>query len=120
MDKTFFTAASIALGLSLACVSPALAGDTGKNAAEAKQRLSAAVDWFNGKGSFGKNNVTYNGPVITLKTSSHLPPVAGISKLQRKGFDNLERMSGGKIKVKDTWSKTVHGVKEGRKRHVPD
>ncbi len=115
MDKTFFTAASIALGLSLACVSPALAGDTGKNAAEAKQRLSAAVDWFNGKGSFGKNNVTYNGPVITLKTSSHLPPVAGISKLQRKGFDNLERMSGGKIKVKDTWSKTVHGVKEGRK-----
>ena len=41
MDKTFFTAASIALGLSLACVSPALAGDTGKNAAELTIRLAS-------------------------------------------------------------------------------
>ena len=84
MDKKMFTAFGIALGLSLAATSPVLAGDTGSNAAEAKQLLSASVDWFNGKGNFGKNNVSYTGPVITLKTSSHLPPVAGISKLQRK------------------------------------
>lgn len=115
MKKGNLTAAAVAASFVMIASGGAIAGPTGSNAAEAEKLLSAATNWFNGTGNYGNNKVTYDGPVITLRTSSHLPPVAGISKLQRKGFDRLEEMSGGKIKVKDTWSKTVHGVKEGRK-----
>lgn len=116
MKKSNLTIAAAAAGFAMLASGAAYAGPTGSNAAEAEKLLGSATAWFNGTGNYGNNNkVTYDGPVITLRTSSHLPPVAGISKLQRKGFDRLEEMSGGKIKVKDTWSKTVHGVKEGRK-----
>ena len=115
MNRKSLTLTAAAASIAMLASGAAVAGPTGSNAAEAKKLLGSATAWFNGKGSYGTNKVTYDGPVITLKTSSHLPPVAGISKLQRKGFDRLEEMSGGKIKVKDTWSKTVHGVREGRK-----
>ena len=68
----------------------AIAGPTGSNAAEADKLLSNATDWFNGKGKYGSAKVSYDGPVIELLSSSHLPAVAGIAKLQRKGFDNLD------------------------------
>ena len=115
MNKKYIVTTAVVAGLSMLTAGPAIAGPTGSNAAEAEKLLSSATDWFNGKGNYGSAKVSYDGPVIELMSSSHLPAVAGIAKLQRKGFDNLERMSGGKIKVKDTWSKTVHGVKEGRK-----
>ena len=115
MNKKYIATTAIVAGLSMLSAGSAFAGPTGSNAAEAEKLLSHSTDWFNGKGKYGSAKVTYDGPVIELLSSSHLPAVAGIAKLQRKGFDNLERMSGGKIKVKDTWSKTIHGVKEGRK-----
>jgi len=41
--------------------------------------------------------------------------VSGLAKLQIDGWNQLEKMSGGKIKVETTWSQTVHSAREGRK-----
>ncbi|MEE2970663.1 MAG: TRAP transporter substrate-binding protein DctP [Pseudomonadota bacterium] len=108
----------VGFGLVTAClaISPASAGDIGTTAAEVNKNLSVAIKWINGDlDSYGSAKVTYTGKPITFKTSHHLPKVSGLAKIQIKGFKILEKMSGGKIKVNDTWSKTVHGVKDGRK-----
>lgn len=106
------------LGLVAAClaITPAAAGDIGTGAAEVNKNLSVALKWVAGAlDSYGDAKVTYTGKPITFKTTHHVPKVSGLAKSQLKGYAILEKMSGGKIKVKDTWSKTVHGAKEGRK-----
>lgn len=103
------------MGMVLA-IGSAAAGPVGNTVEESKANASVILDWLEGKApSYGTNNVTYDGPVIEFRSTSHIPAVSGLAKLQIKGFNNLEKMSGGKIKVSTTWSQSVHGVREGRK-----
>ena len=68
--------------------------DVGKN-------LSVAMKWVTGDlASYGNAPVTYSGAPITFKTTHHVPKVSGLAKAQIKGYKILEKMSGGKIKVK--------------------
>ena len=114
MRKTLLATTSLAIGMVLAAGS-AIAGDFGSTIEEAKEKSKVTLDWLEGKGQYGKNEVTYDGDPIIFRSTSHIPAVSGLAKLQIKGFDNLERMSNGKIKVETTWSQSVHGVREGRK-----
>ena len=83
---------------------------------QATKDVKVTLDWLEGKAaSYGKNDVSYNGPPITLTSTSHVPGVSGLAKLQNKAWANLERMSNGKIKVNASWSASVHSVREGRK-----
>ncbi len=115
MRKTLLATTSLAIGMVLATGS-AIAGDFGSTIEEAKERSQVTLDWLEGKlDNYGKNDVTYDGAPIVFRSTSHIPAVSGLAKLQIQGFDNLERMSNGKIKVETTWSQSVHGVREGRK-----
>ena len=115
MRKTLLATTSLAIGLVFAAGS-AVAGPVGATVEEAKKNNQVVLDWFDGKlDNYGKNEVSYDGPVIEFRSTSHIPGVSGLAKLQIQGFDNLERMSNGKIKVSTTWSQSVHSVREGRK-----
>ena len=97
-------------------VSVGHAGEIGKTESEVMKNLSLAQDWLSGDiKSYGNAKVTYTGPVITMTTSHHIPKVSSLAKVGLKAFKVLEKMSNGKIKVNDTWSKTIHGAKDGRK-----
>ena len=118
MRKVLLSTTSLAFGaaLALSVAGPANAGPIGDTIAAATKDSQVTLDWLDGKlDNYGKNNVSYDGPVITLRSSSHVPGVSGLAKLQIQGWDNLERMSNGKIKVETSWSQSVHGVREGRK-----
>jgi len=114
MRKTTLSLTGALLGSALA-VSPALGGDMGDTLEQATKNSQVVLDWLAGKGQYGKNEVSYDGPAFTLRSSSHVPPVSGLAKLQINGWNQLEKMSGGKIKVETSWSQTVHSAKEGRK-----
>lgn len=118
MRKTLLATASLAFGaaLALGTAGPASAGKIGETIEEATKDSQVTLDWFEGKlDNYGKNEVAYDGPVITLRSTSHVPGVSGLAKLQIQGWNNLERMSKGKIKVETSWSASVHSVQEGRK-----
>jgi TRAP-type C4-dicarboxylate transport system substrate-binding protein len=109
----FLSAAIVAIGLAGAS---AHAGEVGKTEAEVMKNLSLAQEWMSGDlKSYGSAKVTYTGPVITMTSSHHVPKVSGLAKVSIKAFRVLEKMSDGKIKVNDTWSKTIHGARDGRK-----
>ncbi len=105
-------------GLVAAClaITPASAGDIGTTKADVNKNLSVVLKWVAGTlDSYGDAKVTYTGKPVIFKTSHHVPKVSGLAKSQLKGYAILEKMSGGKIKVNDTWSKTVHSANGGRK-----
>lgn len=115
MRKTLLATTSLAIGMVLA-VGTAAAGPIGSTVEESKAKNQVILDWLDGTlDNYGKNDVTYDGPVIEFRSTSHIPAVSSLAKLQIQGFNALERMSNGKIKVSPTWSQTVHGVREGRK-----
>ncbi|MEP4379658.1 MAG: TRAP transporter substrate-binding protein DctP [Alphaproteobacteria bacterium] len=115
MRKTLLATTSLAMGMVLA-IGSAAAGPFGSTVEEAKGNSQVVLDWLDGKlDNYGKNDVSYDGPVIEFRSTSHIPAVSSLAKLQIKGFNQLESMSGGKIKVSTTWSQSVHGVREGRK-----
>ena len=115
MRKVLLATTGLTVG-TLMAVTSAIAGPFGNTVDEAKGNSQVVLDWLDGKlDNYGKNNVTYDGPVIEFRSSSHIPAVSSLAKLQIQGFDQLEKMSNGKIKVSTTWSQTVHGVREGRK-----
>jgi TRAP-type C4-dicarboxylate transport system substrate-binding protein len=118
MRKILLSTTSLVFGaaLALSVAGSANAGQIGATVEQAAKDTKVALDWLEGKAaSYGNNPVSYNGPVITFRSTSHIPGVSGLAKLQNKAFDNLERMSNGKIKVETSWSQSVHSVKEGRK-----
>lgn len=118
MRKILLSTTSLVFGaaLALSVAGSANAGQIGASVEQAAKDTKVALDWLEGKAaSYGNNPVSYNGPVITFRSTSHIPGVSGLAKLQNKAFDNLERMSNGKIKVETSWSQSVHSVKEGRK-----
>jgi len=118
MRKLLLSTTSLVFGaaLALSVAGPASAGQIGNSVEQAAKDTSVALSWLEGKAaSYGNNPVSYNGPTITFRSTSHIPGVSGLAKLQIQAFDNLERMSNGKIKVETSWSQSVHSVKEGRK-----
>ena len=118
MRKTLLSTTSLVFGaaLALSVAGTANAGPIGDSVEQAKADTQVALDWLEGKApSYGNNNVSYDGPPITLTSTSHIPGVSGLAKLQNQGWANLERMSNGKIKVDASWSQSVHSVREGRK-----
>ncbi|NKB48668.1 MAG: hypothetical protein GKS02_04790 [Alphaproteobacteria bacterium] len=118
MRKVLLSTTSLVFGaaLALSVAGPANAGPISNNIEDAKKDAQVTLDWFEGKlDNYGKNEVSYDGPPIVFRSSSHIPNVSGLAKLQIQGFNNLERMSGGKIKVETSWSQSVHSVREGRK-----
>jgi len=118
MRKTLLSTTSLVFGaaLALSVAGPANAGQIGATVEQAAKDTKVALDWLEGKAaSYGNNNVSYDGPPITFTSTSHIPGVSGLAQLQIQGFDNLERMSNGKIKVETSWSQSVHSVREGRK-----
>jgi TRAP-type C4-dicarboxylate transport system substrate-binding protein len=118
MRKTLLSTTSLVFGaaLALSLAGPANAGKIGDTVEQAKKDSQVVLDWFDGKlDNYGKNDVSYDGPVITLRSTSHIPGVSGLAKLQIKAWNNLERMSNNKIKVETSWSQSVHSVREGRK-----
>lgn len=115
MRKLLLTTTGLLAGAVLA-LGAAQAGEMSSNVDEAKKQSQVVLDWLDGKlDNYGNNKVSYDGPVITLRSSSHVPAVSGLAKLQINGWNQLEKMSNGKIKVETTWSQTVHSVREGRK-----
>ncbi len=118
MRKILLSTTSLVFGaaLALSVAGPASAGEIGDTIEQAAKDSKVALDWLEGKlDNYGKNNVSYDGPVITLNSTSHVPSVSSLAKLQIKAWKNLERMSKGKIKVNASWSASVHSVREGRK-----
>ncbi len=118
MRKTLLSTTSLVFGaaLALSVAGPANAGKIGDTVEQAKKDSQVALDWLDGKlDNYGKNEVSYDGPVITLRSTSHIPAVSGLAKMQIKAWNNLERMSNNKIKVETSWSQSVHSVREGRK-----
>ena len=118
MHKFLLSTTSLVFGaaLALSVAGPASAGEIRDTIEKAAEDSKVALDWLEGKAaSYGKNDVSYDGPVITLTSTSHVPAVSSLAKLQIKAWNNLERMSKGKIKVKASWSASVHSVREGRK-----
>jgi len=73
---------------------------------------SAAGDWLDGKVPV-TTTVTYDGPVITYRYATYIPPVAGVEKVNRKALDQLERESHGKIKVEGYYAQSLHPQAEG-------
>ncbi|MEL6233373.1 MAG: TRAP transporter substrate-binding protein DctP [Pseudomonadota bacterium] len=83
--------------------------------AEDAPDVSMAQAWLDGTlESYGDFEITYDGPPIELRFSSHLPEVSALAKFQIKANDILELMSNGKIVTTEAWSSTVHSIKEGR------
>ena len=118
MRKVLQSTTSLVFGaaVALSAAGPANAGPIGDTIEQAKKDSQVTLDWLDGKlDNYGKNEVSYDGPPIVFRSSSHIPGVSGLAALQIQGFDNLERMSNGKIKVETTWSQSVHSVREGRK-----
>ena len=118
MRKVLLSTTSLVFGAALAfsIAGSANAGQIGDSVEQAAKDTKVALDWLEGKAaSYGNNTVSYDGPPITFTSTSHIPGVSGLAKLQIQGFDNLERMSNGKIKVETSWSQSVHSVREGRK-----
>jgi len=118
MRKTLLATTSLVFGaaLALSVAGPASAGPISDSIEQAGKDSKVVLDWLEGKAaSYGKNDVSYDGPVITLTSTSHVPAISSLAKLQIKAWNNLERMSKGKIKVKASWSASVHSVREGRK-----
>lgn len=118
MRKTLLATTSLVFGAALAfsIAGSANAGQIGNTVEQAAKDSKVVLDWLEGKAaSYGNNKVTYNGPPITLTSTSHVPGVSSLAKLQNKAWANLERMSNGKIKVNASWSASVHSVREGRK-----
>jgi TRAP-type C4-dicarboxylate transport system substrate-binding protein len=118
MRKVLLSTTSLVFGAALAfsIAGSANAGQIGATVEQAGQDTKVALDWLEGKAaSYGNNKVSYDGPPITFTSTSHIPGVSGLAKLQIQAFDNLERMSNGKIKVETSWSQSVHSVREGRK-----
>lgn len=76
------------------------------------EMTSAAGDWLDGKVPV-TTRVTYDGPPITYRYASYIPPVAGIEKVNRKALDQLERESHGKIKVEGYYAQSLHPQAEG-------
>ena len=114
MSRHMILSAAVAMGALLGA--NAQAGEVGTTEAEVMKNLSLAQDWMSGDiKSYGSAKVTYTGPVITMTSSHHVPKVSGLAKVSIKAFRVLEKMSNGKIKVNDTWSKTIHGARDGRK-----
>ena len=108
--------ASSVLILANLSIGQAMAGDFGNTKAEAIKNTSLAKQWMAGTlKSYGGAKVSYTGKPFTMKSTHHIPPVSGLAKIHIKAFKILEKMSNGKIKVNHTWSKTVHGPREGRK-----
>lgn len=115
MRNLLLTTTSMLAGALLA-LGGANAGMVPDDLEQAKKESQIVLDWLDGKlDNYGKNKVAYDGPVFTLRSSSHVPEVSGLAKLQIAAWKNLERMSNGKIKVENGWSQTVHNVREGRK-----
>ena len=115
MRKLLLSTTGLLAGAMLA-LGAAHAGEMSTNVDEAKKQSQVVLDWLAGKlDNYGNNKVTYDGPVIELRSSSHVPEVSGLAKLQIDGWKQLEKMSNGKIKVSTTWSQTVHAANEGRK-----
>ena len=93
----------------------AQAGEISDDPAQAKKDAQVALDWLDGKlDSYGDFKVTYNGPAIEMRVTSHIPEASSLAQLQIKGWKILERMSNNKIKVSNSWSQTVHAAKDGR------
>jgi hypothetical protein len=71
MRKILLATTSLAVGLVLA-VGTAAAGPIGSTVAESKAKNQVILDWFDGKlDNYGNNKVTYDGPVIEFRSSSH-------------------------------------------------
>ncbi len=118
MRKILLATTSLVFGAAMAVsvAGSASAGPIGDTVDQAAKDTKVALDWLEGKApSYGKNVVSYDGPPITLTSTSHIPAVSGLAKMQIKAWNNLERMSNGKIKVDASWSQSVHSVREGRK-----
>lgn len=118
MRKALLSTTSLvfAAALAFSVAGPANAGKISNDIDQAKKDSQVTLDWLDGKlDNYGKNNVSYDGPPITFTSTSHIPGVSSLAKVQIQGFKNLERMSNGKIKVETSWSQTVHSVREGRK-----
>ena len=118
MRKILLSTTSLVFGaaLALSVAGPASAGEIRDTIETAAEDSKVALDWLEGKlDNYGKNNVSYDGPPITLTSTSHVPGVSSLAKLQIKAWNNLERMSKGKINVTAPCSASVHTVREGRK-----
>jgi TRAP-type C4-dicarboxylate transport system substrate-binding protein len=76
------------------------------------EMTSSAGDWLDGKLPV-TSKVTYDGPVITYRYATYIPPVAGVEKVNRKALDQLERESNGKIKVQGFYAQSLHPQREG-------
>jgi TRAP-type C4-dicarboxylate transport system substrate-binding protein len=114
MRKLLLSTTGLLAGAMLA-LGTANAGEISTDVAEAKKQSQVVLDWLDGKlDNYGNNKVTYDGPVIELRSSSHVPPVSFLAKLQIDGWKQLEKMSNGKIKVSTTWAQTVHKANKGR------
>jgi TRAP-type transport system periplasmic protein len=114
MFKLLASTTALLAGATL-LIGSAGAGTMSPDVNEAKKQSQVTLDWLAGTlDNYGDNKVTYDGPAFTLRSSSHVPEVSGLAKLQIDGWKNLERMSNGKIKVETTWSQTVHSASEGR------
>jgi TRAP-type C4-dicarboxylate transport system substrate-binding protein len=113
ISKSYIIATTTLLAASLSA-SPARTEPVPTTMPEAKRAFKLSGEWISGKlADYRAPKVTYSGEPITLRASMHTPAVAGLTKFNAKAMKILEKMSGGKIKVKFRPGGVVHNVREG-------
>lgn len=113
MRNKFLTTTSLVFAAALTFSVTANAKPVGTTMEEALANTSAVQSWL--EGNVPETEVTYTGDVIEMVATHHLPAVSALSKVVAASYRNLEKMSGGKIKVNDQYGATVHSVREGRR-----
>jgi TRAP-type C4-dicarboxylate transport system substrate-binding protein len=72
-------------------------------------------DWLDGKITTNWPKIEYSGAPITLRFTSAVPSSSTMVPLWAKGVPLLEKMTNGKLQVKQFHGGTVHGALDGFK-----
>ncbi len=96
---------------SLALAAPAVAQTTPEFDAKTK----AAKDYVSGKLKLDLPKITYSGPPIEVKMSSFISKAAYMWKAWNGAFDQLDKETGGKLKIKAFPGGVLHAARDGFK-----
>jgi|DEB0MinimDraft_4_1074332.scaffolds.fasta_scaffold01813_3 TRAP-type C4-dicarboxylate transport system substrate-binding protein len=112
--KSFFLSTAVAVSM---LTSSVLAADNFSSSIktydDSVKASSLARDWFEGNLPKSNYKVTYDGPPIVLRYSSHIVENNSYENDMKKAFAQLTRDTNGKIVFKGYYAQSLHPQKEG-------
>lgn len=78
-------------------------------------KAGVVEDWLDGKIATNWPKIEYAGPLIALRFTSAIPTSSTMVPLWAKGVPLLQKMTNGKLQVKQFHNGTVHGALDGFK-----